>query len=159
MHVGLRTVLDAPVDAVRDALLSPSVMVAVTKPFLRYRSRAPQGFPERWTPGTPHPIAADAFGLFPSGDTHVDIDLYEVQGVPVQRDNGGGVSGLFGRMTMAHRMATVDLGDGTTLLLDRLTYRMRPAFLGVLLWPGMWVIWQWRALRMRQLAPTWRRPG
>jgi len=30
MHVGLRIVLDAPVEAVRDALLSPSVMVAVT---------------------------------------------------------------------------------------------------------------------------------
>ena len=58
MHVGLRTVLDAPVDTVRDALLSPSVMVAVTKPFLRYRSRSPEGFPARWTPGEPHPIAA-----------------------------------------------------------------------------------------------------
>ncbi len=157
MHVGLRIVLDAPVDAVRDALLSPSVMVAVTKPFLVYRSRSPEGLPERWTPGVPHPITADAFGVVPSGDTHVDIDLYEVDGVPVQRDNGGGVSGLFGRMTMRHRMATVDLGDGRTLLLDRLTYRMRPAVLGAALWPGMWVIWQWRALRMRQLAPSWRR--
>ena len=159
MHVGLRIVLDAPVDAVRDALLSPSVMVAVTKPFLVYRSRSPEGLPERWTPGVPHPITADAFGVVPSGDTHVDIHLYEVDGVPVQRDDGGGVSGLFGRMTMRHRMATVDLGDGRTLLLDRLTYRMRPALLGAALWPGMWVIWQWRALRMRQLAPSWRRPG
>ncbi|MBT2502001.1 hypothetical protein [Curtobacterium sp. ISL-83] len=156
MHVGLRIVLDAPVDAVRDALLSPSVMVAVTKPFLVYRSRSPEGFPERWTPGAPHPITASAFGLLPSGDTHVDLDLYEVHGIPVQRDNGGGTSGLFGRMTMQHRMATVDRGDGTTMLIDRLSYRMRPWVLGVALWPGMWVIWQWRALRMRALAPTWR---
>lgn len=157
MHVGIRTTVDAPVEAVRDALLSPAVMVAVTKPFLVYRSREPQGFPVRWIPGEPHPITASAFGVVPSGDTHVDLDLYEVQGVPVQRDNGGGTSGLFGRMAMQHRMATVDLGDGRTLLVDRLSYRMRPAALGVLLWPGMWVIWQWRALRMRALAPGWRR--
>ncbi len=157
MHVGLRIVLDAPVDAVRDALLSPAVMVAVTKPFLVYRSRDPQGFPDRWTPGQPHPIAADAFGLVPSGDTHVDIDLYTVDGVLVQRDNGGGVSGLFARMDMRHRMAAEDLGDGRTLLVDRLTYRMRPRVLGALLWPGMWVIWQWRAARMRALAPGWGR--
>lgn len=157
MHVGIRIVLDAPADAVRDALLSPSVMVEVTKPFLVYRSRDPHGFPARWTPGQPHPITAKAFGLVPSGDTHVDIDRYEVRGIPVQRDDGGGTSGLFGRMTMAHRMATVDLGDGRTLLIDRLTYRMRPAVLGAALWPGMWVIWQWRALRMQQLAPQWKR--
>ncbi|MDP4334141.1 hypothetical protein Q7F20_12250 [Curtobacterium sp. A7_M15] len=157
MHVGIRITLDAPVEAVRDALLSPAVMVAVTKPFLVYRSRDPQGFPVRWVPGEPHPITASAFGVIPSGDTHVDLDLYEVRGVPVQRDNGGGTSGLFGRMSMQHRMATVDLGDGRTLLVDRLSYRMRPAALGVLLWPGMWVIWQWRALRMRALAPGWRR--
>ena len=155
MHVGLRIVLDAPADAVRDALMSPSVMVAVTKPFLAYRSRDPQGFPARWTPGRPHPIAADAFGIVPSGDTHVDIDRYEVRGVPVQRDRGGGVTGLFARMDMQHRMAAVDLGDGRTLLLDRLTYRMRPRVLGALLWPGMWVIWQWRAARMRAMAPGW----
>jgi hypothetical protein len=157
MHVGIRITLDAPVEAVRDALLSPAVMVAVTKPFLVYRSRDPQGFPVRWVPGEPHPITASAFGVVPSGDTHVDLDLYEVRGVPVQRDNGGGTSGLFGRMSMQHRMATVDLGDGRTLLVDRLSYRMRPAVLGALLWPGMWVIWQWRALRMRALAPGWRR--
>ncbi|MDQ8047367.1 hypothetical protein SAMN05660766_2907 [Curtobacterium sp. 314Chir4.1] len=158
MHVGLRIILDAPVEAVRDALLSPAVMVAVTKPFLVYRSRDPQGFPVRWAPGQPHPITASAFGLVPSGDTHVDIDLYEVEGVPVQRDNGGGTSGLFGRMTMQHRMAVRPTPDGRTMLVDRLTYRMRPSVLGLLLWPGMWVIWQWRALRMRQLAPQWRRP-
>jgi len=155
VHVGLKTTLDAPVDAVRDALLSPSVMVAVTKPFLVYRSRAPEGFPDRWTPGVRHPIAADALGLVPSGDTHVDIHLYEVDGVPVQRDDGGGVTGLFGRMDMRHRMATVGLPDGRTLLVDRLDYRMRPWALGIALWPGMWVVWQWRGLRMRRAAPRW----
>jgi hypothetical protein len=156
VHVGLRIELDAPVDVVRDALRSPAVMVAVTRPFLVYRSLAPGGFPERWTPGEPHPITARTFGLLPSGDTHVDLDLHDVDGVPVQTDRGGGTSGLFARMTMRHRMAATPLPDGRTLLRDRLTYRTRPAALGVLLWPGMWVIWQWRAARMRALAPSWR---
>ncbi|SBN61436.1 hypothetical protein [Curtobacterium sp. 9128] len=155
MHVGLRLVLDAPVDVVRDALMAPEVMVGVTKPFLVYRSLDPDGFPSRWTPGRPHPIAASAFGLLPSGTSHVDIDRYEVDGVPVQRDNGGGTSGLFARMDMRHRMAVTELPDGTTLFVDRLDYRMHPWALGLALWPGMWVIWQWRALRMRQQAPTW----
>jgi hypothetical protein len=156
VHVGLKIVLDAPVDAVRDALRSPGVMVAVTKPFLVYRSLAPDGFPARWTPGEPHPITARAFGVLPSGDTHVDLAFSDVGGVPLQVDRGGGTSGLFARMSMRHRMAATPLPDGRTLLRDRLTYRMRPAALGVLLWPGMWVIWQWRAIRMRALAPSWR---
>ncbi|MBY0175697.1 MULTISPECIES: hypothetical protein [Curtobacterium] len=156
MHVGLRIVLDAPVDAVRDALLRPSVMVAVTKPFLVYRSLDPAGFPEHWTPDEPHPIGASTFGLVPSGTSHVDIDLHETDGVPIQVDRGGGTSGLFARMDMRHRMAVSALPDGRTLFRDRLTYRTRPALLGIALWPGMWVIWQWRAFRMRALAPTWR---
>ncbi|MBF4582160.1 hypothetical protein ITJ54_05700 [Curtobacterium sp. VKM Ac-2865] len=155
MHVGLRLVLDAPVASVRDALMAPAVMVGVTKPFLVYRSLAPEGFPRRWTPGQPHPIAASAFGVVPSGASHVDIGRYEVDGVPVQRDNGGGTSGLFARMDMRHRMAATELPGGKTLFVDRLDYRMRPALLGVALWPGMWVIWQWRALRMRAAAPSW----
>lgn len=155
MHVGLRIVLDAPVDAVRDALTRPAVMVAVTRPFLVYRSRSPEGFPDRWTAGEPHPITASAFGVLPSGDTHVDVEQHVTDGVPVQVDRGGGVSGLFGRMTMRHRMAATALPDGRTLFRDRLTYRMRPAALGVVLWPGMWAIWQWRAFRMRRLAHTW----
>jgi hypothetical protein len=155
MHVGLRIVLDAPVDVVRDALRSPQVMVAVTEPLLVYRSLAPQGFPERWIPGEPHPIAADLFGVIPGGETHVDLDVYLVDGVPVQRDNGGGTSGLFARMDMQHRMAVTALPDGRTLLRDRLTYRMRPWLLGVALWPGLWVTWQWRAAKMRALAPSW----
>jgi hypothetical protein len=156
VHVGLKIVLDAPVEAVRDALARPSVMVAVTRPFLVYRSLDPAGFPERWTPGLPHPIAADLFGLVPGGSTHVAITDYAVDGVPVQRDDGGGTSGLFARMDMRHRMAATPLPDGMTLLVDRLTYRMRPWVLGMALWPGMWVIWQWRAARMRALAPSWR---
>jgi hypothetical protein len=155
VFVGLRIVLDAPVDVVRDALLDPGVMVAVTRPLLAYRSLEPGGFPRRWTPDLPHRVAADAFGLVSSGATHVHIELYDVDGVPVQRDVGGGVTGLFARMDIRHRMAATPTDDGRTLLHDRLVYRTRPWVLGLALWPGMWVVWQWRGLRMRMLAPGW----
>ncbi|PZE77614.1 hypothetical protein DEI82_01965 [Curtobacterium sp. MCBD17_019] len=159
VHVGLRVVLDAPVATVREALLDPAVMVAVTRPLLVYRSLEPGGFPERWTPDEPHRVRADAFGVLPSGATHVHLERYEVDGVPVQRDVGGGISGLFARMTIRHRMAATATADGRTLLHDRLVYRTRPWGLGVALWPGMWVVWQWRGLRMRMLAPTWAARG
>jgi hypothetical protein len=155
MHVGLRIVLNAPVDVVRDALRNPQVMVAVTEPMLVYRSLSASGFPTRWTPDEPHPVRADAFGVIPSGNTHVDIDVYDIDGIPVQRDNGGGTSGLFARMDMQHRMVATALPDGRTLFRDRLSYRMRPWALGLALWPGLWVVWQWRAARMRALAPSW----
>lgn len=154
-HVGLRIELDAPVEVVRDALSDPQVMVAVTKPLLVYRSLAPSGFPGRWTDGAPHPITARVLGLLPAGDSHVDIDRFTIDGVPVQRDNGGGTSGLFARMDMQHRMAATPLPGGRTLLRDRLDYRMAPPLLAFAMWPGLWLTWQWRAARMRALAPSW----
>ena len=44
----------------------------------------------------------------------------------------------------------------THLLRDRLVFHAGP--LGPLLWPGLWLVWQWRGLRMRALAPSWRTP-
>ncbi|WP_066517644.1 hypothetical protein [Curtobacterium ammoniigenes] len=154
-HVGLRIELDAPVETVRDALADPRVMVAVTTPLLMYRSRAATGFPRRWTDGEPHPITARVFGVLPAGDSHVNINRFTLHGVPVQRDNGGGTSGVFGRMDMQHRMAASPLPGGRTLLRDRLDYSMSPRLLAYAMWPGLWVTWQWRAARMRALAPTW----
>jgi ligand-binding SRPBCC domain-containing protein len=156
MFVGLRIVLDAPVDVVRDALRSPRVMVAVTEPLLVYSPLAPDGFPRRWADHDPQPVSTRMFGLIPSGDTHVDIDTVDIAGIPVQRDTGRGISGLFARMRIQHRMAATALPNGRTLLRDRLTYRMRPALLGVALWPGLWMMWQWRGFRMRALASSWR---
>ena len=45
MHVQLKIRLACPVDAAADALRDPAVMVAVTKPLVRYRSLAARGLP------------------------------------------------------------------------------------------------------------------
>ena len=152
MHVQLKLRLACPVDVATDALRDPRVMVAVTKPLVVYRSEAPDGFPSRWTEEA-HPVSARILGLLPLGSTHVDLDWHERDGAWIQRDTGRGTSGQFARMRINHRMAVVPDGPGHTLLRDRLEFHAGP--LGVVLWPGLWLTWQWRALRMKTLAPTW----
>ena len=158
MHVQLKLVLDCPVDAASDALRDPAVMRAVTTPLVRYRSAEPGGFPHRWSTD-PHRVTASVLGVAPLGTTHVDLDWHERDGAWIQRDTGTGVSGQFAQLTIDHRMAVSPTADGRTLLRDRLWFRAGPGgVLGPVLWPGLWLVWQWRGLRMRQLAPTWRSP-
>lgn len=153
MHVQLKLRLACPVDVATDALRDPQVMVAVTKPLVVYRSESPSGFPDRWTEEA-HPVSASIFGVLPLGSTHVDLDWHERDGAWIQRDTGRGTSGQFARMRINHRMAVVPDGPGHTLLRDRLEFHAGP--LGPLLWPGLWATWQWRALRMKSSAPSWR---
>ena len=155
MYVQLKLRLDAPVDAVSDALTDPAVMVAVAGPLLQYRSEAPEGFPSRWST-QPHPVSASLFGLAPLGRTRVDLDWHEREGAWIQTDTGRGITGTFLRMRIKHRMAVSPLGAGRTLLRDRLEFHA--GLLGVALWPGLWLTWQWRAYRLRTLAPTWQAP-
>ncbi|ROS52313.1 hypothetical protein [Frigoribacterium sp. PhB118] len=153
MHVQLKLHLACPVDVATDALRDPRVMVAVTKPLVVYRSESPSGFPDRWTEEA-HPVSASILGVLPLGSTHVDLDWHERDGAWIQRDTGRGTSGQFARMRINHRMAVVPDGPGHTLLRDRLEFHA--GALGLVLWPGLWATWQWRALRMKALAPTWR---
>ncbi|ROS58319.1 hypothetical protein EDF38_3062 [Frigoribacterium sp. PhB160] len=155
MHVQLKIRLACPVDAAADALRDPAVMVAVTTPLVRYRSEEPSGFPDRWDEEA-HPVSARILGLLPLGHTHVDLDWHERDGAWIQRDTGRGTSGQFARMRIDHRMAVSPTGDRGTLLRDRLVFHA--GLLGPLLWPGLWLVWQWRGLRMRALAPSWRTP-
>jgi hypothetical protein len=153
MHVQLKIRLACPVDAAADALRDPAVMVAVTKPLVVYRSEEPGGFPHRWDEEA-HPVSARILGLASLGHTHVDLDWHERDGAWIQRDTGTGTAGQFSRMRIDHRMAVSPLGPDETLLRDRLVFHAGP--IGVALWPGLWLVWQWRALRMRALAPGWR---
>ncbi|RKR75591.1 hypothetical protein [Frondihabitans australicus] len=171
MHVQLKLVLAAPPAAVSDALARPDVMVAVTRPAVVYRSQEPAGFPARWG-SSPSRVSARILGLLPLGVTHVDLRWYEVKVPPVtseagsgvahvQEDTGRGVSGMFARLRIRHRMAVSPAPRsaglvGGTLLRDRLEFDAGP--LTPLLWPGLWLTWQWRGYRMRRLAPTWPSP-
>ena len=76
-------------------------------------------------------------------------------GVRMLRDAGGALTGpLSAFRQWDHRMAVSPLPDGRTLYRDRLT--ATAGALDVALWYPTWAFWQWRGMRLRQLAPTWR---
>ncbi|MBF4574982.1 hypothetical protein [Frondihabitans sp. VKM Ac-2883] len=161
MHVQLKLLLACSPEAAADALANPEVMVAVTKPLVVYRSEDASGFPRRWD-DVPRRVSARILGLVSLGITHVDLRWYEVEGTRIQEDTGRGVTGQFSRLRIRHRMAisraphSSGLARGT-LLRDRLEFDA--GLLTPVLWPGLWVVWQWRGWRMRQLAPTWSAPA
>lgn len=172
MHVQLKLALAATPATVVDALANPEVMVAVTRPLVVYRSEEAGGFPTRWTTA-PRRVRARILGVLPLGRTHVSLRFYEIKVPPlssapgsgvarVQEDTGRGIDGTFRLLRIRHRMAVSPLPrssgvvDGT-LLRDRMEFHA--GVLTPLLWPGLWLVWQWRGLRLRQLAPTWPAPS
>ncbi|AMM19685.1 hypothetical protein AX769_05420 [Frondihabitans sp. PAMC 28766] len=171
MHVQLKLTLAAPPATVVDALANPEVMVAVTTPLLVYRSEEPTGFPRRWST-TPSRVSARILGLVSLGKTHVSLRFYDVKVPPVdstplggiarvQEDTGRGIAGTFTLLQIRHRMAVSPAPRssglvGGTLLRDRMEFHA--GWLTPLLWPGLWLVWQWRGFRFRQLAPTWPTP-
>lgn len=156
VHVQLKLTLACSPAAARDALANPEVMVAVTRPVVQYRSEEAGGFPRRWD-GSARRVSARILGLVPLGLTHVDLRWYQAGGASVQEDTGRGITGSFARMRIRHRMALSAAPGGITLLRDRLEFDA--GALSPLLWPGLWLTWQWRGVRMRMLAPTWTTPA
>ncbi|BDZ48977.1 hypothetical protein GCM10025867_12180 [Frondihabitans sucicola] len=159
MHVQLKVVLAASPAVVRDALANPAVMVAVTTPLLVYRSEELDGFPRRWSDSAQR-VSARILGVFPLGRTHVSLRWYRVGDADVQEDTGRGIAGTFALLRIRHRMAVSPAPHASglprgTLLRDRMEFHAGP--LTPLLWPGLWLVWQWRGFRLRQLAPTWTR--
>lgn len=160
MHVQLKTLLACDPATARDALANPQVMVAVTKPLLVYRSEEPGGFVRRWST-EPQRVSARILGVLPLGRTHVHLRFYELGDAAVQEDTGRGIDGQFARLRIRHRMAVSEAPRSSglvhgTLLRDRMEFHA--GALTPLLWPGLWLTWQWRGFRMRQLAPTWQPP-
>jgi hypothetical protein len=155
MRILLKFPLDCDPDAAWKALRSPTVFRAVAAPWLTFQSREPDGFPAEWTAGG-HPVSAKALGLLPVGDQVIDLSFEErSDGVKLVRDYGGGTSGALAVVTTwRHTMAVAPSADGRTLYRDRLIVGAGLATLPV--WFGMWLFWQWRGLRIRQLAPGWR---
>lgn len=150
----LKERLDARPEAVWRALQSPTVMREVAGPWLGYASKEAGGFPDRWEPGD-HPVRLLAAGVVPMGDQDISItlDTARHEGVRIVRDDGRGVDGVPGLIrSWYHRMAVAPHPEDpdATLYRDRLEFDAGP--LTPALWAGLWPLWQWRGLRLKQLA-------
>lgn len=155
MHLMLKLELDCTPEAAWAALRRPEVFRAVSAPFVTFTSLEPEGFPDRWPVGE-HRVQVKALGLVSMGEQSIDIAYPQrSDGVLMVTDNGGGISGPVGVVTYwRHRMAVSPLPDGRTLYRDKLIYDA--GLLNQVIWPFMWVFWQWRAYGLRRFAPTWK---
>jgi hypothetical protein len=154
MRIHLKLVLNCPPDAAWRALRSPTVFRAVSWPLTTFESLEADGFPELWAAGE-HPVRGRAFGLLPMGDQLIDISFPPApEGVRWVRDSGRGLTGPLAVVTQwRHTMAVSEAPGGRTLFRDELRFGAGP--ITPLLWPVFWVFWQWRAARLRSLAPRW----
>ncbi|HEY8589877.1 MAG TPA: hypothetical protein VIL55_10030 [Naasia sp.] len=157
MRVLLKLILDCEPEAAWRAIQSPAVFREVSGPIIGATSLEPQGFPTRWEEGA-HPVRLKAAGVVPIGDQVIGIEFPERRhaGVSIMRDNGAGLAGMSRLFTeWDHRIAIAadPAGTGKTLYRDRLRFSAGAATAAV--WPSLWALWQWRGLRLQQLAPTW----
>ena len=155
MRVLLKLTLDCTPDAAWRALRSPAVLREVVAPWLDFSSLEDGGLPTTWPEGV-HRVRALAFRRFPAGDELVDVSYPGglPTGVRMLRDGGGALTGplaVFDRWD--HRMAVSELPDGRTLYRDQLL--AHAGAIDLLAWYPTWAFWQWRGMRLRQLAPGW----
>ena len=156
MHVGLKLKLDCAPEAAWRALQSPTVMREVAGPWLGYASLEREGFPSTWDAGD-HPVTILAAGAVPVGAQriHITLDRTRHPGVSIVRDDGGGIDGVpvvFRRWY--HRMAIARHPEDATATLYRDRLEFDAGLANAAIWPGMWALWQWRGIRLQQLAPS-----
>ena len=157
MRVLLKEILDCPPDAAWRALQSPAVFREVSSPLISVESLEADGFPLTWEPGE-HPVELTALGLVPMGKQVIRLAMATERrdGVRIVRDTGRGMSGALEAVTLwDHRMAVAPdpAGTGKTLYRDQLKFSA--GRVSALAWPSFWAFWQWRGIRLHQLAPTW----
>lgn len=140
-----------------EAIHSPAVAEQLYGPLVRLR--AATALPERWQPGDEATVAMQALGVVPVGSQVIRVSDEERQvgGVRVQvmRDSGRPLTGPLAVLTSwDHRMAVsaVPGQPHRTLWRDRLVVGGPAA---PLLWPGLWLAWQLRQVRITALAPSW----
>lgn len=157
MNIYLTLTLDCIPAVAWDAIRRPDVFRAVSSPLLKMTSLEPGGFPLLW-PGTgPHQVSISLLGIVPMGTQTIDVRFSEkTGGERTVTDTGQALSGpLVITREWNHEMAVSEHPSGKTLYRDRLVVKAGLATLPI--WLGMWVFWQYRASRLRALAPTWSR--
>ena len=159
MRVLLKFVIDADPDAAWRALHSPRAVAELYGPLLEMEPLLAEGFPTSWEPGGDVPVSLSVAGAIPMGRQIIHVsDRYvsDSRGpVRIFRDSGIPLTGPLSALDAWDHQIAVSAapGDPTrTLWRDRLVIggRAAPA-----LWPVLWATWQWRAARIRALAPTW----
>ncbi len=158
MIVQLKLALECEPDAAWHALQSPAGMREVASPWLDFAARGGDPLPARWPDGE-HLLRALALRTIEVGTVAVDISRPGglPAGVRMVRDTGGLRGGLGrGIRDWDHRMAVSAAPGGGTLYRDRLRFSGPLAGPS---WYPLWLFWQWRGLRIQQLARTWSDEG
>lgn len=165
MRILLKLILDCEPDVAWRALHSPTAFREVALPWLDFHSDEPGGFPTSWSGGE-HRVQVRALGAFTVGTQAIRLDTLRSAdpreaSTRILRDSGGGTGGLLRALPrLDHRMAIAPDpagadSEGTlrTLYRDRLI--VQAGALTPIAWYALWTFWQWRGVRLRQLAPSW----
>ena len=159
MRILLKFEIDCDVDAAWRALHSPRAVAELYGPLVELAPLVPGEMPTSWEPGADVPVQLSLAGIVPMGQQliHVSERFVDDASGPVRifRDSGIPLTGPLSSLDVwDHQMAVspVPGNPAKTLWRDRLVIRGAAA---PALWPVMWATWQWRAARVKALAPTW----
>jgi len=159
MRILLKLVIDCDPDAAWRAVHSPRAVAELYGPLMEVTPLVPSGMPTAWQPGDDIPVQLSLGGLVPMGRQLIhtsDRVTDDANGsVRIFRDSGIPLTGPLASLDVwDHQMAIAPApGDpAKTLWRDRLVIGGPTA---LALWPLLWTTWQWRATRIRALAPTW----
>ncbi len=165
MRIMLKIVLDCDADAAWRALHSPRAIADLYGPLLDMTPLEATGMPTALEAGLDLPVRltvggpALAGGSLALGDQLIHLSeryVRDARGpVRILRDSGIPLTGPLASLDVwDHQMAVSPApGDATqTLWRERLVIGGGAA---AALWPVLWTTWQWRAARLRALAPTW----
>lgn len=159
MRILLKFVIDCDADAAWRALHSPRAIAELYGPLLELETLEAKGLPTSLTPGDDVPVQLTLAGSLGLGRQliHVSEQFAEDRDGPIRifRDSGIPLTGPLSSLDIwDHQMAVSPApGEPTkTLWRERLVIGGAAA---PLLWPVLWATWQWRAARIKALAPSW----
>ncbi|MEZ3159069.1 hypothetical protein AB1K54_00840 [Microbacterium sp. BWT-B31] len=164
MRVLQKLVIDIDSDAAWRALHSPRAVTELYAPLMMLEPLDREGLPTSWQPGGEVAVQLSLAGIVPMGRQLIHVSDRIVADpaagsgggdVRIFRDSGIPLSGpLAGLDVWDHQIAVSPApGDPSrTLWRDRLVIGGATA---PLVWPVLWGMWQWRATRLRAIAPTW----
>lgn len=161
MRILLKLVIDCDPDAAWRALQSPRALAELYGPLLDIDPLVESEMPTSWSRGSEAAVRMSLAGMIPLGTQLIRVtdrttpDPGTGETVRIGRDTGIPLTGPLASLDVwDHQMAIASApGDPSkTLWRDRLVIGGPTA---VALWPVLWTVWQWRAARIRALAPTW----